>query len=639
MKNLFITFVLLISFVAFLGNDARADHVFVDLDTITDYQNLTFNTTDTAHLYITSTPVVDHWASPNWTIQGNCEIIITMNSFMYSNDNGSTWNTSYENTQGQWRVEWNMGIGIIWFNIYWTTPTTEPWVEEERFICNTADTLYASPDSYQEGIYYTWYKNGILESEGYYPSDTSLIITETGQYVLKTQGCNTLLDTIDITMVDNTPPDLGEDIRFCGDVNQPVLLLDFDEIAPIGRFNHWTWSNGSMGELGEVEGTLFEINEVGTYWVEAFNQCYPEGIRDSIEVSHIPYPPVEILGQTNICPGETTELCTNFDYDVSMWSQVTDTDTILLPNGSMTDCVTISDSMDVMVYVQQGMCPSEMYQVPIQVTTPYENNQICVATVDTNNYNKIIWDRTFDVAIESYNIYKLNSGGYENIGNVNIDEEPIFWDSISNPMTSASRYKISAIDTCGNESDLSFYHGTIHITVSPSYPTGIDLTITDEYLEESGSFFPSEYYIIIDSLNNGDFTVIDTLSAVFSSYHIENPYPAATYLLSVALPWDCSGAKSNNMSYSNKTAEIITEVSNLIEDNILMYPNPTSGNFHIEGSYINSVSINDITGKMIYEKEVNNNYIDIDLSGYSKSVYFVKLQTDDGVIGKRLILK
>lgn len=38
MKNLVITLVLPISFITFLGNDAKADTTYVDLDTVANYQ-------------------------------------------------------------------------------------------------------------------------------------------------------------------------------------------------------------------------------------------------------------------------------------------------------------------------------------------------------------------------------------------------------------------------------------------------------------------------------------------------------------------------------------------------------------------------------------------------------------------------
>jgi len=52
MKKLFIKLSILISFVMLLGSNAIADTTYVDLDTITNYQNLSFCTQDSIYIYI-----------------------------------------------------------------------------------------------------------------------------------------------------------------------------------------------------------------------------------------------------------------------------------------------------------------------------------------------------------------------------------------------------------------------------------------------------------------------------------------------------------------------------------------------------------------------------------------------------------
>mgnify|MGYP001348709605 CR=1 FL=1 len=113
----------------------------------------------------------------------------------------------------------------------------------------------------------------------------------------------------------------------------------------------------------------------------------------------------------------------------------------------------------------------------------------------------------------------------------------------------------------------------------------------------------------------------------------------ATYLMAVEIPWDCTGAKSNTMSYSNKTVEIATDIATKYTSDISIFPNPTKGLLTIEGENMNSISITDLTSKVIYEKEVNTNSVELDLSGHSKAVYFVKVETAEGTRVEKLILK
>lgn len=78
-------------------------------------------------------------------------------------------------------------------------------------------------------------------------------------------------------------------------------------------------------------------------------------------------------------------------------------------------------------------------------------------------------------------------------------------------------------------------------------------------------------------------------------------------------------------------------VKNTKEFNI--YPNPTSGVFTISGENVKTILISDITGKIVLEKAVNTNQIDIDLSGYPKAVYLIKVATEEGIGVKKLVLK
>lgn len=627
MKKIMITLTILISFVIFT-NSAKADTIYVDLDTIVDYQKLTFCQNDTLHVFNSQYPNPEAWTK--YDIGTNFGyspyIIITQNSMEYSND-GVTWTTWNGNTNGLWALTEFVGPGSnMFFYIYFTTPHTEPWIQTNHQICGIADTLYASPDSYQTGVRYTWFWDGDTVADGYYPSDTSYIVGYNGQYVLKTTGCNTISDTINITMVDNTPPDLGGNRLFCG--TDPVnVLLDIYSVDPNGIYQSWTWSDGTNGQF-------MQITSPGTYWIEVNNACLT-GVRDSIEVTQISYPDVDILGQTNICPGGNTQLCTNFSYDVSMWYQTTNTDTIPIPGGSMTDCINVSDSMNIMIYTREGNCPSQTHDTSVTITTPYQNNNVCVTTVDTNGYNKIVWDRTFGVEIESYNIYRLNISNYSLIGNVQIGDNPVFYDTVANPMISANRYKISAVDTCGNESPMSYYHSTIHITSSPASGGGIDITITDQYEDESGNYSPVEYYIIIDSLNDGNFTTIDTMSAAFNSYHVANPFTGATYAMAVGIPWACEGTKSSTISISNRSA-VVTGIKDINIPKISIYPNPSNGIFHLDGKY-NSIEIfNSIGQKVLLVAEKTKT---IDLSNFEKGVYFAKFKTTYGPSIQKIVLQ
>lgn len=87
-----------------------------------------------------------------------------------------------------------------------------------------------------------------------------------------------------------------------------------------------------------------------------------------------------------------------------------------------------------------------------------------------------------------------------------------------------------------------------------------------------------------------------------------------------------------------KVTEGSTSVENtndLIGCNI--HPNPTSGILSIETPGLRAVDIIDIQGKVVFRTEVNPDHLN--LSGLTKGLYFLKVQTMEGVIVEKVILE
>ena len=72
-----------------------------------------------------------------------------------------------------------------------------------------------------------------------------------------------------------------------------------------------------------------------------------------------------------------------------------------------------------------------------------------------------------------------------------------------------------------------------------------------------------------------------------------------------------------------------------------IYPNPNSGIFTIKLQDTNQALINVYTtsGKLVYTKPMNTDTMNIDMTGYAKGVYFVRVQSGENTYVKKLILK
>lgn len=85
---------------------------------------------------------------------------------------------------------------------------------------------------------------------------------------------------------------------------------------------------------------------------------------------------------------------------------------------------------------------------------------------------------------------------------------------------------------------------------------------------------------------------------------------------------------------------VSVEETLLNEDDLNIYPNPTTGNINIELSTIQKFSyqIFNLIGKTVTNGQVNNNQTTLNLSSHPAGIYFVKISSTNGSVTKKIIL-
>jgi len=83
-----------------------------------------------------------------------------------------------------------------------------------------------------------------------------------------------------------------------------------------------------------------------------------------------------------------------------------------------------------------------------------------------------------------------------------------------------------------------------------------------------------------------------------------------------------------------------TDIINL-ENNISIYPNPTTGTITVKfANQINGkITIVNIAGQTVKQKNINTNNIDLDLSNFAKGIYFINVKSENQVFIEKIILK
>ena len=94
--------------------------------------------------------------------------------------------------------------------------------------------------------------------------------------------------------------------------------------------------------------------------------------------------------------------------------------------------------------------------------------------------------------------------------------------------------------------------------------------------------------------------------------------------------------QSNTLNYTAVSDGcLLTSVDEILESEINIYPNPTTGQLNIETERrFSEIKIFDVTGKLLLDQNFSNQ---IDLGGFVPGLYLVELRDEDGIYRKKII--
>jgi len=283
-------------------------------------------------------------------------------------------------------------------------------------------------------------------------------------------------------------------------------------------------------------------------------------------------------------------------------------------------------------------------------------NPICIVTVDSlTNTNLLAWERVQTSGIESYNVYRESSQKdvYFLVGTVPVSEETLFNDETADPSIRSYRYKLTAVDSCGNESEFSIWHKTMHLTLNLGLDNSVNL-IWDGY----EGFDVSTYDILRFSDSNG-WEKLESVSSNVTSYSdFSPPFENLFYVVEVMHPaGGCTTtelkAGTLNSSRSNRQSKLregTTAVApELVADGkVNVYPTLTTGIVNIEWKEMEgrqlTLEVHDLTGAVVFNKKYEHlagtDFSgQIDLSFTAKGVYLLRMASETGYSVARVIIE
>jgi PKD repeat protein len=288
-------------------------------------------------------------------------------------------------------------------------------------------------------------------------------------------------------------------------------------------------------------------------------------------------------------------------------------------------------------------CSSFMH-FDVEMSAPDQTN-ICIVTVDTiTNSNLIVWSPLNAADVVSYNVYKESSqsGLYFLVANQSADSISQYIDYGSNPAIRSWRYKVAAVDDCGNEAELSDPHKTIHLTSNKGVGGEVNL-IWDHY----NGFSYSTYYIYRYHPTTGWMTIDSVGSSSISYTDLTPPGDSnLVYMVGIYPPSVCTASKAqdHNSSRSNKSSINAPNegddlgIDSATDTALSIYPNPTSGFVQVKYSgVITAVAIYDLSGQLVYSATNATNVLSVNCTEFARGVYTIQLTTENGLLYSKLV--
>ncbi len=422
---------------------------------------------------------------------------------------------------------------------------------------------------------------------------------------------------------------------------EPTVFTNTSENTD--ELTRYEWDIHNDGTVDYTTRDLeHQFTKKGKYEVKlrVYNDNLSAEVVKTIIVLESPKLTIQPVGEKYICKGDFQSISVELDnynpeleYSFS-WNNglqkkkiFTDTTGIFYVTVSNGQCTTVSDSVEIIA------------------SEPYPDAEICMVTVDSSvNKNMIIWERTPDAGIQSYNIYKLYGNNYVPIGNVPYNEKYSYYiDYFSNPDALAARYAITVIDTCGNESDFSSYHQTIHLGSSEGVEPGTKILDWTPYVDESGVFEPVWYYIWAGEKAD-EMEVVFKISGSFTEWNDIDPGNRKFYKIEarktdacfVTLPED-KKAGSGPFVHSLSNLEDNTLKTTNIDENsfgeLSISPNPFHTEALIKWESKNTnparIIVYNLQGKIMKEEysETTDEFI-LRRENLAEGIYFIRVVTD-----------
>ncbi len=171
----------------------------------------------------------------------------------------------------------------------------------------------------------------------------------------------------------------------------------------------------------------------------------------------------------------------------------------------------------------------------------------------------------------------------------------------------------------------------ILLTLQPDYVNGImAVDWNDDFTNETNWF-------IEKSINsNQSFFALDTLPANTATYFDSN-------VTMYGEEYHYRVFAENTVSISDYSNEVVYEglgIKSALDQNLLIYPNPTNGELIIKANAmtLNKMTLFNLQGQILKERTLHSAGNSLDMSNLKSGIYLVQIETSMGIVNRRIEL-
>ncbi len=282
----------------------------------------------------------------------------------------------------------------------------------------------------------------------------------------------------------------------------------------------------------------------------------------------------------------------------------------------------------------------------IDIYAVYEGEEICMVTVSSANRLLIVWEKTEGKGTAYYKIYRRGiTGGFDNIGTQPYESLSVFQDEASVPDEMSYEYKINAVDSCGNESELSPLHKSIHLNASRG--DNVMNLVWNEYtgyeyfnyqIYRGSSFMDLHKYRLVP-YTNLTYTDTDPPGGVLyyriGASKLEPCYPSGTAKKGLNEEYELAMSNIDD----NGMVSIPDQIS---KEDLLIYPNPAnnSATLYFNNPECKSYTLYllDLSGKACrVVNDINTSEYELERNDLKAGLYFIELRGEKVFRGKFMI--